>query len=218
MRTMVPSTTSPCLRLGMSPDCCASNSSIVVGSGRSSAGSSVDDGLSVGGRRGGQLIFGHDLGLRPRPRRRRRARPSGSATGSRRRLGRRAHWLGHGLGDGLRLGRRARRRRRARPRLGLGHGLGHGLGDGLRLDGIRGHGGRLRLDGGSRVTDRRLDLGCGLDRCDVRGCGLGGGGRCLGLDPGVLRAGRDALSVGDLRLFCGQRSGLLGGWAPVLRG
>ena len=61
--------------------------------------------------------------------------------------------------------------------------------------------GSLRLDDGSRVTRCQRGFGRGLDRCLLRGCGLGGCGRCLGLGPGVVRVARGALGVGDLRLF-----------------
>ena len=60
MRTMVPSTTSPCLKLLMSESCSASSSSIVVGSGpvgRAGTAGQLVLGLDVGrGRRVGRLV------------------------------------------------------------------------------------------------------------------------------------------------------------------
>ena len=80
MRTTVPSTTSPCLRLRISPACSLSSSSIVVGSGRSSTTR-----RRLGGRRGAR----RSAALRPRqrahprvsrrPRRARRALGASSA-------------------------------------------------------------------------------------------------------------------------------------------
>ena len=52
--------------------------------------------------------------------------------------------------------------------------------------------------------DSGCSLGRGFDRRGLRGCGLGGVGRCLA--PRV----RGVLGVGGLRLFYGQLSGLLG--------
>ena len=72
MRTTVPSTTSPCLRLRISPDCSLSSSSMVVGSGRV-----VDDGLRAlwlrraGGRRSGLAVAAAPASRSGPPRRRR---------------------------------------------------------------------------------------------------------------------------------------------------
>ena len=56
MRTTLPSTTSPCLKLLMSESCSASSSSIVVGSGPSSRGGRGRLGLVVGGRGVGGVV------------------------------------------------------------------------------------------------------------------------------------------------------------------
>ena len=80
MRTTVPSTTSPCLRLRISPDCSLSSSSIVVGSGRG-----VDDRLGLGLGSGCCLeVVGRQSEVDPRRRRdrgvRRHRRPRAAAS------------------------------------------------------------------------------------------------------------------------------------------
>ena len=104
MRTTVPSTTSPCLRLRISPSCSLSSSSIVVGSGR------VSTTGSCSGSAAGAAARSSADSPAPMPRPRPQARADGLGLGDCD-LG---HGLGARLGDGSRL--TAASARRLRPR------------------------------------------------------------------------------------------------------
>ena len=141
MRTTVPSTTSPCLKLLMSASCSARSSSIVVGSGPRSAAragsarrrgaAAVGDGASLRRRAASAVGGPRRRPARPRRARRRRLGAPGSAAGAGSagsavgaaaacRLGRAAvggSAAGVGGRDGLGERLRRRRRRRARPAL-----------------------------------------------------------------------------------------------------
>ena len=80
IRTTVPSTTSPCLKLLMSESCSARSSSIVVGSGpRSRAGAGSAPLPRLGGRGVGDLVGELSGRRRPARRRPRLAAPSAAA-------------------------------------------------------------------------------------------------------------------------------------------
>ena len=87
IRTTLPSTTSPCLKLLMSASCSASSSAIVVGSGRvapGGRGGSSSSGSLVGRRRIGGVVRVGVAGLARLRRTRSRRRASAAAIGCRR--------------------------------------------------------------------------------------------------------------------------------------
>ena len=188
MRTTVPSTTSPCLKLRMSASCSASSSSIVEGSGPSRT-------TGIGRRRVGDLLRAGRRQARPprrppRPARRRRSRrpaprsraprpphrrrrtrrPAPRRHPARRQPPRRAPRPPRRRHRTRRPAPRRHRRRRRPPRHGLlgqllGGLLGHdGLGDELLGDGVRHDGADGELLRGHLGLERFLDepLGDGV--------------------------------------------------------